>query len=233
MLKKKQNTQNNQDKTLNNARILYYDFLAGLFLYDLLINRKDLLLEQINILKTQPLNDGDSVFFESLENELKTNGIKNIIFEYTRFFMLPFDVNADISTYMNKKKDRNWYDDDFDDNKKDSSQITLYLSYYLDGTIAGSGLIKAREKIKKSKVRLNENEFKENEEHIGFLFIFSKYLLQNEDNILQNEVFKDCIIPMKDKIIENIKNKYPDSMYNNVANIMESFLDFETAFIAK
>ena len=35
MLKKKQSTQNNQDEILNNARILYYDFFAGLFLYDL------------------------------------------------------------------------------------------------------------------------------------------------------------------------------------------------------
>ncbi|MBR7118359.1 MAG: molecular chaperone TorD family protein [Helicobacteraceae bacterium] len=221
MLKKKQDSQNNQKKAINNARILYYDFFAGLFLYDLLINRKDLLLEQIKILKTQPLNDGDLIFFEALENEIKANGIKNILFEYTRFFMLPFDTNANTSTNKSDKKEKN------------NCQIILYLSYYLDGTIAGSGLIKAKEKIRKSKVRLNEKEFKENEEHIGFLFVFSKYLLQNNEDSLQSEVFKDCIMPMKDKIIENIKNKYLDSIYYNIANIMESFLDFEMAFNIK
>ena len=107
------------------------------------------------------------------------------------------------------------------------------MSYYLDGTIAGNGLSIAKEKVRKSKVRLNEKEFKENEEHIGFLFVFSKYLLQNNENSLQNEVFKDCIIPMKDKIIENINNKYLDSMYYNIANLMKSFLDFEMAFNVK
>ncbi len=232
MLKKKEHAQNNQDEILNNARILYYDFFAGLFLYDLLINRQELLLEQIKILKTQPLNDGDLFFFETIEDEIQKNGMKNIIFEYTKFFMLPFDVNADISTYKNKRKNNNWYDDNYKE-KKDSSQISLYLSYYIDGTIAGGGLVRAKEKIRKSKVRLNEKEFKENEEHIGFLFIFNKYLLQNKDYILQTEVFKDCIVPMKNQIIENIKNKYPNSIYCNISNLLESFLDFETAFLVK
>lgn len=225
MLKKKQDSQNNQKETIKNARILYYDFFAGLFLYDLLINRKDLLLAQIKILKTQPLNDGDLVFFEALENEIQTNGIKNILFEYTRFFMLPFDVNADIPIHkLGHKRDKN------QKKEKSASQIILYLSYYLDGTIAGNGLIRAKEKVRKSKVRLNEKEFKENEEHIGFLFIFSKYLLQNSEEYLQNEVFKDCIMPMQDKIIEDIKDKYQDSMYYNIANLMESFLNFEIAY---
>lgn len=228
MLKKKQDSQNNQNEAIERARILYYDFFAGLFLYDLLINRKDLLLEQVKILKTQPLNDGDLVFFEALENEIQTNGIKNILFEYTRFFMLPFDVNENVSiNRLAKKRDKN------EKKEKSASQIILYLSYYLDGTIAGSGLSIAKEKVRKSKVRLNEKEFKENEEHIGFLFVFSKYLLQNNENSLQNEVFKDCIIPMKDKIIENINNKYLDSMYYNIANLMKSFLDFEMAFNVK
>ena len=108
MLKKKQDSQNNQNEAIERARILYYDFFAGLFLYDLLINRKDLLLEQVKILKTQPLNDGDLVFFEALENEIQTNGIKNILFEYTRFFMLPFDVNENVSiNILAKKRDKN------------------------------------------------------------------------------------------------------------------------------
>ena len=160
-------------------------------------------------------------FFEDLENEIKTNGIKNILFEYTRFFMLPFDTNA---PKVIKKRDKN------EKKQKSASQIILYLSYYLDGTIAGSGLIRAKEKIRKSKVRLNEKEFSENEEHLGFLFVFSKYLLQNGENSLQNEIFKDCIMPMQDKIIKSIKNQYPDSMYYNIASLMESFLNFEMAF---
>ena len=221
MLKKKQDSQNNQFEAIEKARILYYDFFAGLFLYDLLINRKDLILEQIKILKTQPLNDDDLAFFEGLENEIKTNGIKNILFEYTHFFMLPFDTNA---PKVIKKRDKN------EKKQKSASQIILYLSYYLDGTIAGSGLIRAKEKIRKSKVRLNEKEFSENEEHLGFLFVFSKYLLQNGENSLQNEIFKDCIMPMQDKIIKSIKNQYPDSMYYNIASLMESFLNFEMAF---
>lgn len=204
--------------TIDNTRILYYDFFGSLFIYDCLLNKEELLLKQIEILKTEPINDIDLEYFNTLENEIKNNGIKNLLFDYTRIFILPF--NSEFKKDLGKK------------NKK-YSQISLYLSYYLDGTIAGSGLIKAKEKVRQSKVRLNSKEFKENEEHLGFLFIFTKYLLQNGENKLQNEVFKECINPMKDKIIKEIKKQYEGHLYFNVASLLKSFLDFENALIQK
>lgn len=230
MLKRKTPLDDAQNEALNKARILYYDFFAGLFLHDLLINRAELLLEQIKILKTEPIMDGDEAYFNILEDEIKSNGVKNLLFEYTRFFMLPFDAgikesltanNANVTGKKQKKQ------------KRQNPQVILYLSYYLDGTIAGEGLIRAKEKVRKSKVRLNEKEFNENEEHLGFLFVFMKYLLQDREDKLQNEVFKDCIKPMKDRIIKDIENKHSDSLYGSIARLLNSFLDFEGAFYAK
>ncbi|RAX51632.1 hypothetical protein CCY99_08700 [Helicobacter sp. 16-1353] len=220
MLKRK-TSNSTQTQDITKARILYYDFFAGLFLYDLLINRADLLLKQIEILKTEPIIEGDENYFNVLENEIKTNGVKNLLFEYTRFFMLPFDAGIK-ETHIGKNKRKK---------ERKNPQIILYLSYYLDETIAGSGLIKAKEKVRKSKVRLNEKEFKENEEHFGFLFVFTKYLLQNGETALQNEVFKDCIKPMKDKIIKDIGDKHSDSLYFQISRLLNSFLDFENAFL--
>lgn len=211
-----------QAENINKARILYYDFFAGLFIYDLLNGRKDLLLKQIEILKTQPIGDEDEESFEILENEIKQNGVKNLLFEYTRFFMLPFDASLkeNLSKNINKKHKKE---------TMENPQVVLYLSYYIDGTIAGTGLVRAKEKIRKSKVRLNEKEFRENEEHFGFLLMLMKNLLENlENKELQNEIFCECINPMYDKILRALQHKGKESLYANVAILAKNFLDFES-----
>lgn len=221
MLKKKE--QNSDLIALNNARILYYDFFSGLFIYDLLLNREELLKKQIEFLSSQVLNDNNKNDFKTLLDELNNNGIKNFVFEYTNLFMLPFDGTAESTTIKGSKKNKRLIR---------STPTILYLSYYIDGSIAGSGLLRARELIKKSKFRLNEHSFKENEEHFGFLLTFMKYLIQNNQKELQKETFNTCLKLMQSKIIKSLKDKGDMFLYANIANILESFMIFEESFIA-
>lgn len=208
MLRKKiSNNSKNIDHSLN-ARILYYDFFASLFLYDLLSTRLELLKKQIIILKKYPLLEKDLLHFNFLEEELLKNGVKNFIFEYTYLFMLPFNA---------------------DNNRKDFKSIILYLSFYLDETIAGKGLNIAKQLVKKSKVRLNDISFKENEEHLGFLFLFMKHLLKNNDFNLSKEVFNNCINIMQSKIIQELQILRHNNLYHHISGLLKTFMSLEFA----
>lgn len=209
-----------QDSALN-ARILYYDFFSGLFIYDLLQKREDILIAQLDILLNSPICD--EAHYLRLKNELCNNGISNLAKEYTYKFMLPF--NPQHKPKLRKKK-KNMDESSLDSNLDSSSQIPLYLSFYLDKSIAGIGLVRAKEIIKKSKFRLDEKHFRENEEHFGFLMLVCKNLLQNGENNLWREVSNHLINPMKNAIIKNLK-KDENGFYYDIAHILEVFLDYE------
>ncbi|RDU64860.1 hypothetical protein [Helicobacter sp. MIT 14-3879] len=209
MLKKKENSNSN----INDARILYYDFFAGLFIYDLLDYRSELLLEQIKILK-QIEEDEKKEHFSIIESSIKEYSTKNLLLEYTNLFMLPFNTN------INTKKVND---------KEESNAAMLYLSYYLDGSIAGVGLSIAKEKVKKSKIRLNDVSFKENEEHFGFLLLFCKKLLQNKEFSLQKEVLKECLYPMYNNICKSLEQLGEEYLYYHISIILKEFLDFESS----
>ena len=204
MIKRK--VQSSDD--LLRARILYYDFFAGLFLYDLLESREEILKNQLSILLSHPLIESNQLNLDFLHNEVLNNGVRNLLKEYTHLFMLPFSI-----------KETN--------HELPYPSIVLYLSYYLDGSIAGSGLTLSKSKIKKSKFRLNEKSFKENEEHFGFLILFMKHLLQNNEESLFREVFKECLSPMYFKIIEGMLNMDDSFAYFHVASLLKTFLELE------
>lgn len=263
--------QNAAQDAANLARILYYDFFAGLFLHDLLQTRAALLLRQIALLKIEPIAREDLAHFGALEREITQNGTKNLLSDFVRIFMLPFEAARDSGASArdsgaanpaaanppNAQAAANLAPDSRPKNKKKkrtNPQVMLYLSCYLDGTIAGAGLVLARAKVKKSPVRLNEAAFRENEEHLGFLFIFMKYLLQNGESALSREVFRDCIRPMIFKVADSLIEREgsredsgedsqgdspldsrldsrPDSPYFAVGCILKSFAEAEDSLL--
>ena len=75
---------------LNNARILYYDFFNGFFVFELLDDRVEIFQKQLAILKNAPLSEEVEADFLLLENEISCNGIVNIKDEFSRLFALPF-----------------------------------------------------------------------------------------------------------------------------------------------
>ncbi|WP_027326932.1 TorD/DmsD family molecular chaperone [Helicobacter pametensis] len=82
-------------KTFNPSRILYYDFFSNLFIYELLINKKDILLQQIDILSKAPLCD--LKLYQTIQTNLYQN-FTHLQEEYTKLFALPFKTS--ISLYL-------------------------------------------------------------------------------------------------------------------------------------
>ena len=204
-------------ESVASARALYYDFFAGLFLYELLSERSSVLLKQVKILKENILNERDNTHFELLESELERKGTQQILREYTHTFILPFAVPHE-SDCKNEKV------------KSENTQIMLYLSHYLEGYLNGKALLKARSLTKQSTFRLNTQECKESEEHLGFLLLLMRHLLlsPNEgDRVLSAQVVDELVIPLGDFVVAALIQREDLSYYASVGYLLQSFLNVE------
>ena len=212
---------------LYQARALYYDFFAGFFLYELVGARKDLFLEQIDILATSPINESDGEYFAMLRAYIAKSDSKEILREYTQTFNLPFSAQNLPTQEANKqggKKSKK--------PKIPNPQIFLYLSHYLEGCLNGESLLRVRTLVKKTHFRLNTQEFKESEEHFGFLLLLMRHLLQDLDKLAENEqlireLFTQTIAPMGLAIAEALAKREDLVCYHLVGLLLGSFLALE------
>ena len=212
---------------LHQARALYYDFFAGFFLYELVGARKDLFLEQIDILATSPINESDDEYFAMLRAYIAKSDSKEILREYTQTFNLPFSAQElptqELSKQGGKKSKKP---------KIPNPQIFLYLSHYLEGCLNGESLLRVRTLVKKTHFRLNTQEFKESEEHFGFLLLLMRHLLQDLDKLAENEqlireLFTQAIAPMGLAIAEALAKREDLVCYHLVGLLLGSFLALE------
>lgn len=213
------------DSTLDSiakARALYYDFFAGLFLYELLCKREETLSKQVEILKTHILNENDDIHFEVLANALKTQGTQCLIEEYTSTFILPFAPPSDTDSMpRRRKKGEVFYH---------NPQIMLYLSHYWEGCLNGKALLQARQLIKQSTFRLDTQGCKESEEHLGFLLLLMRYLVcsqHNEDEKASWQVLRELVIPLGDFVISALQKRENLLYYTHIAALLQSFLNVE------
>ena len=212
---------------LYQARALYYDFFAGFFLYELVGARKDLFLEQIDILATSPINESDGEYFAMLRAYIAKSDSKEMLREYTQTFNLPFSTHELPAQELGKqggKKSKK--------PKIPNPQIFLYLSHYLEGCLNGESLLRVRTLVKKTHFRLNTQEFKESEEHFGFLLLLMRHLLQDLDKLAENEqlireLFTQAIAPMGLAIAEALAKREDLVCYHLVGLLLGSFLALE------
>lgn len=193
-----ENLSAQEAQDLKNARLLYYDFFYGLFVFELLDERVELAKRQLEILQNAPLNDNSEASMQVLQQELQKNGIVNLKEEFSRLFALPFG----------------------------EKQVGMHLSHYYENCIGAESLLKMRALLKKSDVRVETSEFRESEEHLGFLFGFMRYLIENENTELAKEVFlfiKDAYFGLINEIRERKDAKY----YLALADLLEGFMQFE------
>lgn len=216
------------------ARALYYDFFAGLFLYELLHSRASLLLEQVRILKSNPFSESDSVHFALLESTLESSGVRDILEEYTRCFLLPFTPPSSSASMLERRKKRALSRDVSEDSKGAGGQIMLYLSHYKEGCLNGAALLRAKELVRQSSFRLNKEECKESEEHLGFLLLLMRHLLlssDENDKILSVEVANELALPLGQYVSEALMQREDLRYYAGVGELLGGFLQVELALL--
>lgn len=227
----------NAESAINQARALYYDFFAGFFLYELLDSRFGLFVRQIDFLSASPLNTQDLSHFRALKDSISNATINDLKREYSQIFNIPFASKTsdsalhcgDSKTIKDSQITKDSSVKDSSSNMQDSTKsvhIFLYLSHYIDGCINGKSLLDAKEFVKNSKFRLNKENFKESEEHFGFLLLFMRHLLQDSTKN-SSDIFNALLAPMASYIAESLTKCKHLHYYHLVGALLKSFIDIE------
>lgn len=185
-------------QNLKQARILYYDFFNGLLVFEMLDERVKIAQRQLEILLNAPLNREAEESMLLLKQELQDNGIQNIKGEFSSLFALPFG----------------------------DKQVGMHLSHYYENCIGAQSLLKIKSLIKQSDIRVNSENFKETEEHLGFLCGVMRHLLETGNQELAKEIFefsKNAFLGL----VQEIKARKDAKFYLAIALILESFIGFE------
>ena len=95
--------------------------------------------------------------------------------------------------------------------------------------------LKVKDILGKTKIRRDENSFTAQEDHFGFTFTLSAYLLEKQLNNeikedLQKELFVEVLNPYLDKLFYKLMSTKSD-IYSNIGFILESFYGFEKGYL--
>lgn len=190
--------------SIDQARAIYYDFFAGCFLYPLLEGRESLLLDQVKLLKSSPLEDSLAEPFNRLEEELISNGIKELLAEYDDIFMIPLK----------------------------GEMVLPYVSHYKEERLNGEVLVDIRQSLKALPIRRNEKSFKETEDHMGYLFLMMRYCVEGKEFVLQEqEIFNNYISPFVKTFMDEVKEHSMANKYKDIVQILERFMAFEKEYL--
>lgn len=194
-------------ESVNKARSLYYGFLSKLFVFTTSPSRYEGLAEALEVMAQNPLDENSGEALREIQLFLAHNGESAFIQEYDDVFHNP-----------SYKVVRNT------------------ASYYAEGVESGKKQLEVKNFLAKTKIRRNENYFKENEDSVGFIFTFMHELIelimneQKEYDSLQHCLYTEVINPFIDEFIVKVYEHPMARIYKSVAIVLNAFMAFERLY---
>lgn len=108
------------------------------------------------------------------------------------------------------------------------ANVPLSASFYDEGVENGKMRVKACELLHKSNFRLNQNI---NEDEFSVLFSLCGMLLQNDNEELASDVFKQILNEVIDEFVEKFSNKEGSIFFKNLSIIMKVFFELERTIL--
>lgn len=195
-----------QNIQINQARLFVYNLLSLFFVEEYTKTKQEEILKNLEILSE---NSFSPVVEESAKNIIKIisqRGKEEIFRQYQDLFLIPF-----------------------------GEFIPLSISWYHEQREGGIMQLKVKDILAKTKIRRDESSFKAQEDHFGFVFTLSSYLIENQINKnikenLQKELFDEVLGLYMDKLAYKLMATKSE-IYSNVGLILESFFDFEKGYL--
>jgi TorA maturation chaperone TorD len=191
---------------INKARGFFYNLFSLLFVEEHTKEQLPAVLENLTVLKENAF-DEDVAKSASFILEFLANKEHNTLYKhYQDLFLVPF-----------------------------GNHVSLSSSLYHEQREAGIMLVKVRDVIAKTKIRKDEKTFKAPEDHYGFIFTLSAYLIQEQLNTkskenLHKELFLNVINPHIDSLIFNLTQSN-DPIYSHVGEMLHNFMEFERSYL--
>ncbi len=192
---------------IDKARGFLYNILSLLFVEENVKNNTPKIIECLEILSNNAFDDEVAMASNDILEYLKQNGSEKLYVDYQDLFIVPF-----------------------------GEFIHLSASWYHEQREGGYMQIKVRDILAKTKIRKDEKFFRAPEDHYGFIFTLSSYLIEQQINNeikedLQKELFKEVINPYCEelfyKLISSSSVVYSKVglIFGNICNLERSYLE--------
>lgn len=195
-----------QNIQINQARFFVYNLLSLLFVEEYTKTKQDDIIKNLEILSQNSFSDTVEEASKEILNIISKKGKEEIFRQYQELFLIPF-----------------------------GEFIPLSISWYHEQREGGIMQLKVKDVLAKTKIRRDENSFTAQEDHFGFTFTLSAYLLEKQINEeikedLQKELFVEVLNPFLDKLFYKLMGTKSD-IYFNIGLILESFYAFEKGYL--
>lgn len=194
-------------ESVNKARSLYYGFLSKMFVFTVLPSRYQGILEALEVMIENPIDENSGEALKEIANYFEELGQDAIIQEYDDVFHNPsFKV------------------------------VRNTASYYDEGVESGHKRLEVKNFLAKTKIRRDEENFKENEDSMGFIFTFMHELVelvmqnQKEYDNIQHCLFTEVINPCIDEFMVAVYEHPASKVYKSAAIVLNAFIAFERMY---
>jgi len=194
-------------ESVNKARSLYYGFLSKMFVFTTNSDRYLGVQEALEVMIANPMDENSGEALKEIQAFLKTCGQDALIQEYDDIFHNP--------AYKVVRNTASYYDEEVE---------------------SGHQRLAVKNFLAKTKIRRNENHFKENEDSVGFIFTFMHELIelimqeQKEYANIQHCLFTEVINPFVDEFIINVYEHPMSKAYKSIAIVLNAFMAFERMY---
>ncbi len=195
-----------QNIQINQARLFVYNLLSLFFIEEYTKTKEDEIIKNLEILSQNSFSDIVENASKEILKFLKENDKNTIFNHYQELFLIPF-----------------------------GKYIPLSVSWYHEEREGGIMQLKVKDILAKTKIRRDESFFSAQEDHFGFIFTLSAYLLEQQINEeikddLQKELFLEILSPYCDKLFYKLMASQSE-IYSNIGLILESFYGFEKGYL--
>lgn len=191
---------------IDKARGFLYNILSLLFVEENVKNNTPKIIECLEILSNNAFDDEVAMASNDILEYLKQNGSEKLYVDYQDLFIVPF-----------------------------GEFIHLSASWYHEQREGGYMQIKVRDILAKTKIRKDEKFFRAPEDHYGFIFTLSSYLIEQQINNeikedLQKELFKEVINPYCEELFYKLISS-SSLVYSKVGLIFGNICNLEKAYL--
>ncbi len=191
---------------INQARLFLYNILSFLFVEEYVKNSAQQLVNDLEILSNNSFDEDVAIAARNISEYLKSNGVDKLYLDYQELFIVPF-----------------------------GTFISLSASWYHEQREGGLMQLRVKDVLAKTKIRKDEKAFTAPEDHYGFIFTLSAYLIdqQMKNEIkedLQKELFKSVVNPYCDELFYKLIAS-PSAIYSQVGVILANVCNFERAYL--
>jgi TorA maturation chaperone TorD len=194
-------------EAVNPARSLYYGFFSKMLVFSDKADRFDGLKEALDVMIANPIDENSAEALKEIKEFVELGGLESIASEYDDIFHNP-----------------------------ESQVVRNTASFYDEQVESGKKRVEVKNFLAKTKIRRDEQNFKEPEDSVGFLVTFMHELIEliikgeNSYDTLQHCLFKEIINEFIDEYIEAIYENDKSNAYKSVAVVLNAFIEFERLY---